>query len=53
MTTDTAPVDREYKLKISISISPALLAKLDRRAEELELPRSTVIQIALREYLAK
>ena len=41
----------EHKLKVSVSISPQMLAKVDKRAEELELSRSTVIQFALRHYL--
>lgn len=39
------------KVKISISISPSMLAKIDERAEELELSRSTIIQFALRHYI--
>jgi metal-responsive CopG/Arc/MetJ family transcriptional regulator len=39
------------KLKISVSISRAMLERIDARAEELELPRSVIIQMGMREYL--
>ena len=44
-------LDPTHKVKVSISISPSMLEKVDARAEELDLSRSTVIQFALRHYL--
>lgn len=41
------------KEKVSITISPSILAKVDERADELELSRSTVIQMILREHFAE
>jgi metal-responsive CopG/Arc/MetJ family transcriptional regulator len=48
-TAAVAP-GRELKVKVSVSVSPSMLAKVDERAEELELSRSTIVQFALRHY---
>lgn len=40
----------EHKVKVSISVSPSMLSRVDGRAEELDVSRSTIIQFALRHY---
>lgn len=51
-TVRRKPVE-EHRLKVSISLSPKMVALLDERAEELDFPRSLIIQMALAEYFAK
>lgn len=42
-----------HRLKISVSIAPAMLALVDERAREKDFPRSLIIQEALRMYFAE
>lgn len=52
MTTTVArrkPVET-HRLKVSISMNPTLLRLVDERAGELDVSRSLIVQLALREY---
>jgi predicted transcriptional regulator len=44
---------RPPRMSVSVSISPEMVARLDEVADELDLSRSVIIQIALREYFAR